>query len=239
MRPKQKSMVSIDPALRDDLVIANHILAREGIVDGFGHVSARAGLENFILARSMAPLLVTSEDILTFDLQSAECEGDPRAPYLERFIHGAIYHARPDVQAIVHSHSATTIPFGTVKGAKLQPIYHMAGFLGMGTPVFEIRDAGGPATDMLIRNRPFGEALARELAGSALVLMRGHGVTVVGASLRQAVFRAVYTEINARVQLLAMGIGEAEYLNAAEAAAASSANDGQIERAWNLWRLKS
>ena len=231
-------MISIDPALREDLVTANHILAREGIVDGFGHVSARAGPGHFILARSMAPLLVTSDDILTFNLESAECAGDARTPYLERFIHAEIYRARSDVRAIVHSHSPATIPFGTVKAVRLQPIYHMSAFVGLGTPVFEIRDVGGHATDMLIRNRPLGAALAHNLGDSALVLMRGHGVTVVGSTLRHAVFRAVYTELNARVQTVAMGIGEVEYLNSAEAAAAMTANDGQIERAWDLWRLK-
>ncbi len=230
--------MSIVPGLCEDLVTANHILAREGVVDGFGHVSARSGPQHFILARSMAPLLVTSDDILTFDLQSAECASDARPPYLERFIHAAIYQARPDVHAIVHSHSATTIPFGTVKGAMLRPIYHMAGFLALGAPVFEIRDVGGQATDMLIRNRPYAEALAETLGSSAVVLMRGHGVTVVGATLRQAVFRAIYTELNARIQLLAMGIGKVEYLNAAEAAAATSVNDSQVGRAWDLWRIK-
>jgi HCOMODA/2-hydroxy-3-carboxy-muconic semialdehyde decarboxylase len=232
-------MVSIDPALRDDLVAANHILAQEGVVDAFGHVSARVGPGHFILSRSMAPLLVTSDDILTFDLESAECTGDARTPYLERFIHAAIYHARSDVHAIVHSHSPATIPFGAVKGARLQPIYHMSAFLGLETPVFEIRDTGGHATDMLFRNRLLGEALAHCLGNSALVLMRGHGATVVGSTLRQAVFRAVYSELNARVQMLAMTIGEVEYLNSAEAAAATSANDTQIERAWDLWRLKA
>lgn len=232
-------MISIDSALREDLVTANHILAREGVVDGFGHVSARAGPGHFILARSMAPLLVTSNDILAFDLGSAECTGDTRTPYLERFIHAEIYRARSDVHAVVHSHSPATIPFGAVKGARLQPIYHMSAFLGSGTPVFEIRMLGGHATDMLIRNRPLGEALAHSLGDSAVVLMRGHGVTVVGSTLRQAVFRAVYTELNARVQMLAMGIGEVEYLNATEAAAATTANDSQIARAWDLWQLKS
>jgi ribulose-5-phosphate 4-epimerase/fuculose-1-phosphate aldolase len=232
-------MLPIDPLLREDLVVANHILAHEGVVDGFGHVSARAGPGHFILARSMAPLLVASTDILTFDLMCSECSGDSRTPYLERFIHAEIYRARTDVNAIVHSHSPATIPFGAVKGVRLQPIYHMSAFVGLGTPVFEIRDVGGNATDMLIRNRPLGEALAQALGHSALVLMRGHGATVVGTTLRQAVFRAVYTELNARVQMLAMGMGEVEYLNPAEAAAAMSANDGQIARAWDLWQQRA
>jgi ribulose-5-phosphate 4-epimerase/fuculose-1-phosphate aldolase len=230
-------MVSIESALRNELVTANHILADQGIVDGFGHVSARVGPGHFILARSMAPRQVACDDILTFDIESAACAADARTPYLERFIHAEIYRARPDVQGIVHSHSSATIPFGTVKTARLRPIYHMSGFLGPGAaPIFEIRDVAEQATDMLIRDRPLGEALARRLGESAVVLMRGHGVTVVGATLRQAVFRAVYTELNARVQSAAMALGEVEYLSAAEAAAASETNDSQVGRAWDFWR---
>jgi ribulose-5-phosphate 4-epimerase/fuculose-1-phosphate aldolase len=230
--------MTADPALRLELVVANHILAAEGVVDGFGHVSIREQPGYFLLARSMAPSLVTLNDILTFDLDGAVCGGDTRAPYLERFIHAAIYRARPDVCAIVHSHSPAALPFAAVKTEKLRPIYHMSSFLGAGAPVFEIRDAGGDATDMLIRNQPLGEALARSLGGEAVVLMRGHGSTIVGATLRQAVFRAIYTEINARVQTAAMGMGEVTYLNPAEAAAATAANDGQINRAWDLWHRK-
>ncbi len=231
-------MVMSEASLRSDLVTANHILAREGVVDGFGHVSTRDGSGRFLLARGMAPLLVTAEDIQTFDLEGAVCGGDARTPYLERFIHAGIYRARPDVHAVVHSHSPAIIPFATVKDVSLQPVYHMSAFLGLGAPVFEIRDVGGPATDMLIRNRQLGEALAQKLGESAVVLMRGHGATVVGSTLRQAVFRAIYTEVNARVQTVAMGIGEATYLNSAEAEASTRVNDSQVDRAWDLWRLK-
>jgi ribulose-5-phosphate 4-epimerase/fuculose-1-phosphate aldolase len=222
-----------------ELVDANHILFQQGVVDGFGHVSVRhaAHRDRFLLARSMAPALVTVGDILTFDLDGNPLECDSRAPYLERFIHGEIYRARADVQAVVHSHSPCVIPFGVVSGVPLRPICHMSGFLHPAAPVFEIRSAGGMASDMLIRDRRLGAALARALGSHAVVLMRGHGSTVVGGSLRQAVFRAVYAEVNARLQSEAMRLGPVIFLNGEEAAKAAAANDGQINRAWELWRI--
>ena len=145
--------IAADPALIDDLVVANRILYNEGVVDGFGHISVRhdKAPERFLLARSMAPGLVTTADIMQFDRGGEPIDPQGRTPYLERFIHSEIYKLRPEVQAIVHSHSPAVIPFGVVAGAGLRPIYHMSSFLGTGVPVFEIREAGGPATDMLIR----------------------------------------------------------------------------------------
>jgi HCOMODA/2-hydroxy-3-carboxy-muconic semialdehyde decarboxylase len=222
-----------------ELVDANHILFRQGVVDGFGHVSVRDAKhrDRFLLARSMAPALVGAADILTFDLDGNALGGDPRAPYLERFIHGEIYRARADVQSVVHSHSPCVVPFGVVSGAPLRPICHMSGFLHPAAPIFEIRDAAGPASDMLIRNRALGAALARSLGAHAVVLMRGHGSTVVGTSLRQAVFRAVYTEVNARLQADALRLGPATFLNAEESANAAAMNDAVLDRAWELWRI--
>jgi HCOMODA/2-hydroxy-3-carboxy-muconic semialdehyde decarboxylase len=221
-----------------ELVAANHILYRRGVVDGFGHVSVRHPdqPERFLLARSMAPSLVTDADILTFDLDGAETTGDGRTAYLERFIHSEIYRVRPDVISVVHSHSPSVVPFSVVPSVSLRPIYHMCGFLGLHTPVFEIRDCAGDGTDMLVRDRALGAALARSLGNNAAVLMRGHGSTVVGANLRQAVYRAVYLEMNARLQGDAMRLGPVIFLSEAEAAAAAAANDGQIGRAWQLWR---
>ena len=231
-----------DPALIDDLVAANRILYNEGVVDGFGHVSARhdrrAG--HFLLARSMAPGLVTAADIMEFDRDGEAVDGDGRTAYLERFIHSEIFKLRPDVQAVVHSHSPTVIPFGATT-VPLQPIYHMGSFLGSGVPVFEIRDSGGPATDMLIRNAPLGAALAASLGDNAVALLRGHGNVVVGGSVREAVFRAVYTEVNARLaaEALRLGQGRVTFLNAAEAAAATATNQAQVGRAWDLWKAKA
>ncbi len=221
-----------------DLVDANRILYRQGVVDGFGHVSQRhpRNPEKFLLARSMAPGLVTARDIVTYDLDGNPPRGEKRKSYLERFIHGEIYRARADVNSVVHSHSPCVVPFGVVSGAPLRPICHMSGFLHPQAPIFEIRDAAGPASDMLIRDRKLGAALARSLGRHAVVLMRGHGSTVVGSSLRQAVFRAVYTEVNARLQLDAQRLGEVTFLNAEEAAQASAMNDAVLDRPWDLWR---
>lgn len=220
-----------------ELVDANHILFDQGVVDGFGHVSLRHPVlpDRFLLARSMAPALVTADDMLVFDLEGAPIAAEGRSVYLERFIHSEIYRARPDVVAIVHSHSPAVVPFSVVRGTRLRPLCHMCGFLGAGTPVFEIRDVAGRGSDLLIRDARLGAALARSLGQGAAVLMRGHGSTVVGGSLRQAVFRAVYTEVGARLQAEAMRLGPVTYLTDDEAAAAAKANDAQIDRAWLLW----
>lgn len=222
--------------VRRELVLASHILAKRQVVDGFGHVSARdpddAGA--FLISRSLAPALVGDADLMLVDLDGVPID-DARTPFLERFIHAAIYRARPDVMAVAHSHSPSVIPFGMVPEAPLRPTFHMCGFLGGGAPVFEIRDHAGAASDLLIRSAGLGAALAEILGEGTTVLMRGHGATVVGASLRQAVFHAVYLEINARVQLQAAALGPAIFLNVAEAASAAATNDGQIDRAWDLW----
>lgn len=224
-----------------DLVDANHILFHQNVVDGFGHVSVRhpGRPDRFLLSRSMAPALVQASDIVEFDLDAEPASPDRRRLYVERFIHGEIYRARPDINAVVHSHSESVIPFGVVRNAKLRPISHMCGFLGEGAPVFEIRDAAGEESDLLVRNRELGAALARSLAGAAAVLMRGHGSTVVGVSLRQAVFRAIYTEIGAKLLMEALNLGTPTFLTPAEAAATANANDAQIDRAWDLWRARA
>jgi HCOMODA/2-hydroxy-3-carboxy-muconic semialdehyde decarboxylase len=227
-----------DPALIDDLVVANHILFDQGVVDGFGHVSVRHNLDpnRYLLSRSMAPALVAADDIMEFDLDSTAVDPRGRTAYLERFIHGEIYQVRPDVVAIVHSHSPSVIPFADTKIA-LKPMNHIAGFLGDGAPVFDIRTAGGPATDMLIRNNALGKALARTLGPHPVALMRGHGSVAVAQSIKHVVFRAVYTEVNARVEAeaLAMG-GKPEFLNPQEAAAAMQTNEWLVGRPWELWK---
>ena len=236
----------MDPAVQnapaelvEDLVDANHILYNLGVVDGFGHVSIRHpnDPELFIISRSMAPALVTPSDLMCIRLNGTPAAQNAPTPYLERFIHGEIYRARPDVVAVVHSHSAAVIPFGVVPGATLRPVSHMGGFLGEGAPVFEIRNTAGPNSDMLVRNNELGAALAGTLGQNNIVLMRGHGSTVVGSlNVRQAVYRAVYAEVNARLQSEALRLGTPVYLTAAEAAGAALANDNQQDRAWNLWK---
>src|SRR5215470_8108413 len=197
-----------DPRLIADLVTANHILYDQHVVDAFGHVSVRHDKrrDRFLLARSMAPALVTAADIVEFDLDGNPLDAGGRAVYLERFIHGEIYRVRPDVVAIVHSHSHTVIPFGVVRSHKLRAIFHMSGFIGTDTPIFEIRECVGDGSDILVSNRDIGAALAKSLGPQSVVLMRGHGATVVGPTLPQAVFRGVYMDVNARLQLEAIGL---------------------------------
>ena len=229
------------PELLAELAIANRILFQQGVVDGFGHVSVRHPRhpDHFLLARSMAAGLVTVDDILTFGPDGEPRDAMGRAVYLERFIHSEIYRVRPDVAAVVHSHSPSVVPFSVVRGERLRAICHMSGFVGAAAPVFEIRDVAGDASDMLIRDPRLGAALAAVMGQDAVVLMRGHGSTVVGGGLRQAVFRAVYTEVNARLQSEALRLGEVTYLSEGEAAATSATNDAQINRAWQLWRMRA
>jgi HCOMODA/2-hydroxy-3-carboxy-muconic semialdehyde decarboxylase len=227
-------------ALVEDLVTANLILARQGVVDAFGHVSARndAAPDRFLLARNMAPGQVRAEDILQFALDGTPIDAGDRRVYLERFIHGAIYRARPDVMAVVHSHSPAVLPFTVSRRARLQPICHMSGFLGAGAPLFEIRGAAGDGSDLLVRDDRLGRALADSLGSASFVLMRGHGSTTVAPSLKLAVYRAVYAEVNARIQQQAMQLGEPEYLTPQEAVAAMASTEGQVERPWALWKAE-
>ncbi len=229
-----------DRALVEDVVAANHILYDQGVVDGFGHVSARSDKDpnRFLLARSMAPGLVKAEDILEFDLSGNAVDAQGRALYLERFIHSEVYKAHPEVKAIVHSHSPAVIPFG-VTGVPLKPIYHMSSFLGAGVPIFEIREAGGDGTDMLVRNPALGAALAQKLGNSAVLLMRGHGDVVVGDSVRQVVFRAIYAEVNAKLESEALRLGEVTFLTDRESAASMATNAALVGRAWDLWKAKA
>ncbi len=222
-------------AIAMDLVRANHILADKGVVDAFGHVSVRLPerSDRFLIARSMAPALVRGPDILELDLSGTSVGRSVAKSYVERFIHAEIYRARPDVGAIVHSHSPAVIPFGVTSTA-LRPIFHMSAFLGERTPIFDIHDAVGDS-DMLIRNAPLGVALADCLGTSNAVLQRGHGSTVVGTTLQEAVFRAVYLEINARLQTDAARLGPITFLSAGEAELADAAVRQQVDRAWDLW----
>ena len=224
---------------REDLVLAYRILAAHGVVDAYGHVSLRTAKDpkRYLLARAMAPELVTTDDILEFDLDSNPIR-DPRvALYLERYIHGEIFKSRPDINAVVHNHSPSVIPFG-VSRTRLQPIYHMSSFMGLDVPVFEIRDVAGPASDLLVRNAQLGAALAKVLGDKTVVLMRGHGSVTVGTSIPQVVFRAYYAEMNARLQSEAIKLGTVTYLTADEAAASAKTNDGLVMRPWELWKRK-
>lgn len=226
-----------DAQLLQDLVTANHILFNQGVLDAFGHVSVRHDKdpERYLLCRNMAPGLVSEADIIEFHLDGTPITAQGRRVYLERFIHGEIYRSRPDVMAVVHSHSPSVVPFSVAKKTPLRALCHMAGFIGTAAPVFEIRDTAGDGTDLLITNPGLGNALAQSLGDSSLILMRGHGSTVVAGTLKTAVYRAVYTEVNARTQLQAISLGELTYLSEAEAAATTRTIETQVERAWGLW----
>jgi len=239
-QPQPASAGPADPALMEDLVAANRILYDQGVVDGFGHVSVRHDKDpnRYLLSRSMAPALVTRDDILEYDLDSTPVDARGRTSYLERYIHGELYKARPDVIAVVHSHSPAVIPFADT-AVPLRPMNHIAGFLGSGVPVFEIRDTAGPATDMLIRNPSLGHALATTMGTHTVTLMRGHGSVAAAQSIRHVVFRAVYTEVNARIQAEAMKLGTPTFLNPEEAAAAAKTNDALVDRPWDLWKQRA
>jgi HCOMODA/2-hydroxy-3-carboxy-muconic semialdehyde decarboxylase len=227
----------VDPALIADLVVANHILSDQGVLDGFGHVSVRhpADPNRFLMSRSLAPALVTAEDIMEYDLDGQPVDARGRASFLERFIHSEIYRARPDVNAVIHSHSPGVIPFGVTQ-VPMRPIYHISSFLAPSVPVFEIRRAGG-MTNMLVGNGELGKALAQALGDRPVALMRGHGDVVVGPKLSLAVFRAIYTEVNARLQSQAVALGgPINFLEPEEAAKATLVNEQVHLRAWELWK---
>ena len=241
---RRASERKLDPDLVDDLVAAYRTLASLNVLDAFGHVSVRdpRNPKRYLMSRSIAPESVTAADILLLDLDSqiVDRKDEGTLLYRERFIHGEIYKVRPDVNAVVHSHSPTVVPF-TVTRAKLRPLLHNAGFLGYGAPLFEIRKYAGNATDLLVETPELGKALARSLGkNAAVVLMRGHGDSVVGPTLRDAVFRAYYTEVNARLQLQAITIGgPINFLTKEEAITSSEAMLRAAARPWALWRAKA
>jgi HCOMODA/2-hydroxy-3-carboxy-muconic semialdehyde decarboxylase len=222
-----------------DLAAASRILAAQGVVDGFGHVSMRHPdtPDRYLMARSLAPALVTPEDIIEYDLDSNACNAAGRSSFLERFIHGEIYKARPDVMAVVHSHSPSVIPFGLVD-VPMRAMFHNAAFLASGVPVFEIREKFG-ATDLLVSDGAKGVALAQVMGRHDVVLMRAHGSVACGPNLESAVFRAVYTEVNARIQHWTVALGNGApiaALDAEEGRLADVVNRGAGMRAWHLWR---
>jgi len=223
-------------SLIQELVDANHILARHRIVDAFGHVSARHpdDPQTYLLSRSIAPNLVAPADIMAFDLDSEVRVVTDMRSYSERFIHGEIYKARPDVMSIVHCHAPPLIPFGATRNA-LRPIFHMCGFLGFGCAHYDIRDKSG-WTDMLVRDAGRACDLAQSLGDKPIVLMRGHGATVVGITVIQAVHRTYYATVNAQLQAEALRLGTPIYLEDEEARLSAAANDFSAERAWALWK---
>jgi ribulose-5-phosphate 4-epimerase/fuculose-1-phosphate aldolase len=242
--PQSPSMAPLENGaekpLIDDLVIANHILAEQGVLDAFGHVSVRdpGDPQRFLMSRSLAPALVKAEDVMAYDLDGNAVDPKGRTSFLERFIHSEIYRARPDVKAIVHSHAPAVIAFGTTQ-TPLRPITLVAAFLPPRVPVFEIRQAAG-MTNMLVSNPQLGHELAQTLGANSVVLMRGHGMVVVGPSLPLAVYRAVYTMVDARLETDAISLGgPVTFLDPQEAENANKTLDTIHLRAWELWKREA
>ena len=238
-----QAQTSVDPAgnaaVIDDIVTGSRVLADFGVLDGFGHVSARDpnNPNHFLMSRSLAPALVTAGDIMEFDLDGNAVDARGRALFLERFIHAEIYKARPDVMAVVHTHSPNVIPF-TISQVPLRAVFHNAAFLAAGAPVWDIRRDFGE-TDMLVRNPAIGRSLAETLGDKSVVLMRGHGDVAVGPAVRMAVFRAYYTDVNARLQSQAVGLGGLlNFLTPGEGAKADAVNFAVLDRIWNLWKMR-
>jgi ribulose-5-phosphate 4-epimerase/fuculose-1-phosphate aldolase len=237
---KKTMKLSASRALIEDLVAGSRILAMHQVLDAYGHISARCDQrpDHFIMSRSRAPALVTAADLMELDPDSEALPGDKRKGFIERYIHGEIYRTRPEVMAVVHSHSPSVIPFGVTR-TKLRPIYHMGSFLWSGVPVWDIRNVR-QENDVLVRDRPLGKALAGTLGGCNCVLMRGHGMTVVGDGVPEAVFRAIYTEMNARLQLQATLLeGPIQFLSEEEGRRSTVSNRGTIERPWELWKKRA
>jgi HCOMODA/2-hydroxy-3-carboxy-muconic semialdehyde decarboxylase len=224
-----------------DLAIANRILAEQGVLDAFGHVSLRDPEDpsRYYIARSLAPEQVTIDDLQLYTLQNESVDGDARTPYAERAIHGGVYEARPEVLAVCHNHAPGVIPFG-ITGVPLRPVFHMAGRLGGDIPVWDIAAEFGDGSDLLVKTVEHGRSLARTLGPRPVALMRGHGSVVAAPSLRGVVMSAVYLERNAQLQMqaLAMGAGNVHYLSDAEIATivGQSENPLGLDRSWNCWR---
>ena len=222
--------------LRANLAAASRILVDQHVFDAAGHVSARHPEDpnRFLMSRSLAPESVTADDIIELTVDGESLDPRGRAPFIERFLHSSVYKRRPDVMAIAHGHSPAVVPFG-LTGTPLRAMYHNAAFLAAGVPVFDIRDRFG-ATDIVISSPARGAAMAETLGDKAVLLLRAHGFLAVGPTLPAAVFRAIFTEINARVQLQASTLGgPIAALDEEEGRLADAVNLATVGRSWDLW----
>jgi ribulose-5-phosphate 4-epimerase/fuculose-1-phosphate aldolase len=220
----------------NDIVVANRILANEDVVDAYGHVSLRhpEDPKRFFLARSLAPELVEPGDIMEFDLEGNALGGDKRQPYLERFIHAAVYEARPDVMSVVHAHAEDVLPFG-ITAAPLRPVIHSGSFMGEHVPVWDIRERFGD-TNLLVTNMAQGRDLTKTLSTHSVALMRGHGFVAAARSLIEVVRMSVYVPRNARVQLGAARLGgEVKALSPGEIAARNAGYKPYSPETWRAW----
>ncbi len=233
-------MISLDTSIAE-LVLANRILAKEDVLDGFGHVSMRAPDDpnTYLLSRARAPELVEAKDIIRFTLDSVPVEATKERPYSERVLHGEIYKARPDVVAVCHHHAPTVLPF-CISGTPLRPVMHLGSVIGDPVPMWDSRDEFGD-TNLLVSKPEEGQSLARALGNSFVVLMRRHGATVAGRTLREVVFRCIYLAANARVQSAAAQLGAYETLSAGEIALAAEFNlqPHAVDRSWDRWVMRA
>jgi len=236
---KAKAKGPADRAVLEDLAAASRILVDQGVFDAAGHVSMRhpGNPKHFLMSRSLAPQLVTAGDIMEFDLDCVAIDPKGRNGFIERFLHGEIYKKRADVMAIAHSHSASVIPFG-LTNTPMRAMYHNAAFLAGGVPVFDIRKTFG-ASDIVISTSAKGAALAEVLADKPVALLRAHGMVAVAESLPVAVFRAIFTEVSARVQLQATALGgPIAALDPDEGRLADVVNVNTVGRSWDLWKRR-
>jgi HCOMODA/2-hydroxy-3-carboxy-muconic semialdehyde decarboxylase len=226
--------------LINDLVIANRILANEGVVDAYGHISVRHPTDpgRYFLSCSRSPALVEASDILEFTLDGTCVSRKDAKPYLERFIHGAVYEARPEVYSVVHSHAYEVLPF-TVSSVPLRPVFHTASQMGTHVPVWDIEDKFGD-TNLLVVNMEQGRDLARCLAGDRVVLMRGHGFATGGNSIADVVKTSVYLPRNAQVLMDAVRLGgTVKYLSEGEVATRAKGWNVEIARGWEYWAMRA
>ena len=240
-RPALKSAGALPREALEEFASASRILADQGVFDAFGHVSMRhpSDPNRYLMSRSLAPALVTADDIMEYDLDSEAVDAQGRSSFLERFIHGEVYKARPDVQSVVHSHSPSVVPFSLVPN-QMRAMYHNAAFIAEGVPVFDIAEKFG-ATDMLVGNGEKGRELARVLGAKPVCLMRAHGSVATGPSLKHAVYRAVYTEVNAKLQIQATIIsngGNIAALSEDEGRIADTVNVANVSRPWDMWKRR-
>ncbi|MDH3739897.1 MAG: class II aldolase/adducin family protein [Alphaproteobacteria bacterium] len=224
-----------------DLVIANRILGREGVCDAFGHISVRHPdrSDRYLLSCSRAPELVAADDIMEFDLDGTAVDAASRRPYLERFIHGAVYEARPEVHSVVHNHATGVLPY-SITATPLRPIQHTFARIGANIPVWDIHDRFGD-TNLLVTNVEQGRDLAACLGDNVVVLMRGHGCTVTAPTIAEAVLTSIYLQVNAQLQMDAMALGDVTFLTPGEVAANSQRNQPKsgAERAWEYYKARA
>lgn len=230
---------AVDRSVLEDLAAGSRILADQGVFDAYGHISMRhpGHAERFLMSRSQAPALVQADAVMEFSLDGEPCDSHGWPMFLERFLHGEIYRARPDVMAVVHSHSSAVVPFSLVE-TPMRAMYHNAAFLAEGVPVFDISERFG-ATDMVVCDRERGAALAETLADKSVALLRAHGLVVVGPSIQVVVARSIYTELSARMQLQATLLGgPIAALNEEEGRLADAVNLKTVGRTWELWKMR-